>query len=544
MTSSAKGLESTIRVDQLQSSILSRVVENLKSSQGLSDEQISSALLGGQNIGKSTTVIDGSTVVFFTDLILNPSSSSVFGIKSTVLPSKPDGFGTSSIKPGMVIELSDLLAGATNGNIAGGLGSAIKDIVHLIASNSNGKLNESSIFDGDRIRIPHGGVIKVKNDQEPVYIPLGGKPTSNDTSSADTGRIDISEPVYRPDLNIEESGPSSELESGDYIRKNDVYKRKNHNVLEGSRKSHPTLVSSIVSPSSGLSSSYHHDTPPLSSSSGGGLHTQIQSGATTIFFTDESDLHDRTANEVAPTSTRYITSVESMTRTLTLTTTKVYYTRDSPLTITSVLTTTIPPRTFVSTIIGSRTILGTAGESTKTFELENAKPVNGEEAATTVTTTTLIFNSITTTVVRTLVIPNVQATKAATSVRPSRKPYTPFKPPQRSTTPPSVSIRPPGSRTRSPYLAKYKPSTPKPFSPTPGTVETVPISNSTGSKKVNTVMTKLYDDDQCRPACNSANKEMCREVDGIFKCECRPGFARKEGSNVCEGKLIFQISLK
>lgn len=516
------------------------MVENLKSSQGLnglSDEQISSALLGGQNIGKSTTVIDGSTVVFFTDLILNPSSS-VFAVKSTILPSKPDGTSIPSIKPGMVIELSDLLAGASNGNFAGGLGSAIKDIVHLIASNTNGKLNESSIFDGDKIHIPHGGVIKVKNDQEPVYIPLGGKPKVNDTSSfSDSTRVDESDPVYRPDLNIEESGSLSEVESDDHIRKNDVFKRKNHNALEGSRKSHSTLVSSIVSPSSDSSSSHHHDTPPLSSSYGGGLHTQIHSGATTIFFTDNNGLTNPTETGISPTSTRYITSVESMTRTLTLTTTKVYYTRDSPLTITSVLTTTIAPRTFVSTIIGSRTILGTAGESSKTVELENAKPVN-EEAATTVTTTTLIFNSITTTVVRTLVIPSVQASKTTTSIKPSRKPYTPFKPPQRSTTPSSVSIRPPGSRTRSPYLAKYKPSTPKPISTTSGTSETVPINNDLGSKKVNTISTKLYDDDQCRPACNSANKEMCREIDGIFKCECRPGFARKENNNICEGKDI------
>src|SRR5690606_21243941 len=95
-------------------------------------------------------------------------------------------------------------------------------------------------------------------------------------------------------------------------------------------------------------------------------------------------------------STQYITSIDSSARVLTLTTTTVYYTRDSPLTITSLLTTTIPPRTIVSTIVGTKTIVGTNVECTQHLQSQSAfEPVT--DLSTTVTTTTLIFNSITTT---------------------------------------------------------------------------------------------------------------------------------------------------
>lgn len=129
------------------------------------------------------------------------------------------------------------------------------------------------------------------------------------------------------------------------------------------------------------------------------------SGETTIFFPVPGDNYQQNPG------TRYVTSVESVTLTLTLTTSSVYNTEDTPVTVTSVFTTTIPPRTFVSTIIGDRTILGTQPEPTEAVQV--VPTIQPSESTTTVTTTTLIFNSIATTVVRTLVIPTngIQPTK-------------------------------------------------------------------------------------------------------------------------------------
>lgn len=113
--------------------------------------------------------------------------------------------------------------------------------------------------------------------------------------------------------------------------------------------------------------------------------------------------------------------------------------------------------------------MGTAGDQTKTLDInDSTQQLNNLQQTTTVTTTTLTFNSITTTVVRTLVLPTIApsniiqpsktqiakipATKLSTgagSVTPAgngsqnkRKPYMPnFKGPGRpSTTPASVKV--------------------------------------------------------------------------------------------------------
>lgn len=61
-----------------------------------------------------------------------------------------------------------------------------------------------------------------------------------------------------------------------------------------------------------------------------------------------------------------------------------------------------------------------------------------------------------------------------------------------------------------------------------------PVSTSTTTEKPTTE--RPIDKDHCRPACNLSNKEICKELnDGIFKCDCRPGFAKKANSNICEG---------
>lgn len=308
------------------------------------------------------------------------------------------------------------------------------------------------------------------------------------------------------------------------------------------------------------------------------------SGATTIFFQLDGERAPilPPASTSVSTVTQYVTSVESVTRTLTLTTTKVYYTRDSPLTITSVFTTTIAPRTFVSTIIGSRTILGTLPESTDTVESRTTSQLPAE-ATTTVTTTTLIFNSITTTVVRTLVLPTerpeptrsslfdvppttsvrVVTTNPQTSVRTpetadSKSPT--LRPPSRRlTTPrpafptlgkrPVIAFRAP-SRTPDTASTKPMPSGPKfkiPFPKPPPTTTTTQKPTRPPPKKAKPGQVTPVEGypPVCLPGCNANNKEVCRELqDGTWACMCKPGYGRQEGNKTCTEVETYVVILR
>ena len=198
---------------------------------------------------------------------------------------------SSPIKPGQVIDLSDILGSSS---IGGSLSDTIKDIVQLIAANTN-KMNKAKpdqSKDG-------------KNDA-PVYLP--NPPLYKDQVSSVF--------VENPTLSSDQIG-----------------------VHQHQRPHIDQIVPSFVNPNPDASNDDQAIRPSM----------QDQADAARPAMFD-------TINGEQPASTKYLTSVESSTRTLTLTTTKVYYTRDSPLTITSVLTTTIKPRTFVTTIIGSRTV--------------------------------------------------------------------------------------------------------------------------------------------------------------------------------------------
>jgi len=214
------------RYDVLESKIISKVFEDLQSSEGLTEEQLSSVVA---EVGGSTTIIDGSTIVFFTNFIL-PSTSSddmmstevnnniakgpagdlvssllnhadmsllndllasrISSVRNTASPvyispnfASQSGSETSAIKPGSVIELSDLLDGA---NLAGNIGEAIKDIVHILAKapkSKNGTQDNVDRISPSKELPPREGVA-VSNSQDPVYIPLGAvhKPSVSDQS--------------------------------------------------------------------------------------------------------------------------------------------------------------------------------------------------------------------------------------------------------------------------------------------------------------------------------------------------------------------------
>ncbi|GFT43686.1 transposable element Tc3 transposase [Nephila pilipes] len=288
--------------------------------------------------------------------------------------------------------------------------------------------------------------------------------------------------------------------------------------------------------------------------------SRTTSGATTIFFPGQ--IPKFTAPVI---STRFITSVESITRTLALTTTRTYYTRDSTLTVPSVYTTTIPPRTFVSTIIGSRTILGILPEPTETIQIH--KTLKPSEHTTTVTTTTLIFNSIPSTVIRTLVLPTGVPTKTVGSES-------------------SIISSPEGNVFNAGTERPAKP--PEVGDSTAVSDETLlrasersdvikPIQKSRDETYLRAAGPRLYEsrpdvlldqdvhrppivvtekprpeDDPflngrngvCDPKCQPYKKEMCKETKGLWTCQCRPGHARRDSHEICKEIQTFVMLLK
>ena len=546
------------KFNEKDSSLVSSLVNDLKT-KGLSDQDISSVIFS-PGPGKSTSIIDGSTVVFFTDFIV-PSSTRREVDASTKAPQENSGEKSDS---GTVIDLEDILSGSGSHNFNENLGAAIKDIVSLIAAGQSGKGNGTS----DRVtgEGPRG------ETPQPVYIPVETEKPLNVEQEykrvTTRGKIESqSKPGHvhhtlEPSINGDGPLTTTSSSIGGGGGDEPVTDPNNSSPDESLKKSTPSLPSSTQ-----LRSSFQPE------SNSRAVFSQVGSGATTIFFGDNNgpEFHNRPSvtfrsqgsSPVHPT--RYVTSVESMTRTLTLTTTKVYYTRDSPLTITSVLTTVIPPKTFVSTIIGSRTILGTATEPTRTIT-GFAAPNEEGEGSTTVTTTTLIFNSITTTVVRTLVIPTtgIAPTKPVGRVPVTRAPGASVTNGPRSVTrKPLVSVRTTAKTTASPVTVKPKDRDRKrqPL-PKPSPPPEIPVTSSgtrvkSGSKKDGngnsslaekgipakvTPLNPVLEDDQCTPACNSAAKEICRESitdPGKFKCDCRPGFGRKDSTSSCKGTLLL-----
>jgi hypothetical protein len=120
--------------------------------------------------------------------------------------------------------------------------------------------------------------------------------------------------------------------------------------------------------------------------------------------------------------------------------------------------------------------------------------------------------------------------------RPSRKPgQGPFRPPTRAPeAPQTFKTSPP--RPRVPY---------KPPPPTQPPVVSRGAGVSTAAKKTTvptthkpTTRPSIIDNDQCKPGCNAVNKEICKEIDGKYKCDCRQGFIRRNDDIVCQGMCL------
>lgn len=249
-----------------------------------------------------------------------------------------------------IIELSDLIAANSSQSgrvaIAGNLGAAIKDIVQLLAGNRTNTL--SPLTNSQQQQQPTS---EVPNTEQPTT-------TSVTTQQPATSSSSVVPPPKR--------APSR------------LYgqKAKEHLLnLQGSITSpsvSPTSVDTLTAPSS---SSSRQATPELSGRASDIVLNQQQPAATIFFGDDGGDERKKQIKTVWPNSqsTVFLTSIEPSTRSLTLTTTKVYYTRDAPLTITSSFTTLIAPRTFVSTIMGTRTLVNQLNTQT----IQQQSPSNG-----------------------------------------------------------------------------------------------------------------------------------------------------------------------
>jgi len=228
-----------------------------------------------------------------------------------------------------IIELSDLIAynSSQSGRpaLTSNLGAAIKDIVQLLA--------------GNKTNIPHS---LVPSSPESEQVVTTVSPTTQQPS---------------------------------------IMSKKTATRLYGqkAREQQLSLQGSLTSPSVTTTSSF---TETASSAMTGRMTTvelvasseissHPQHPVATIFFGDDGgDERKKQVKTVwpAPQSTAYFTNVEPSTRSLIVTTTKIYYnTHDAPLTLTSSFTSVIAPRTFVSTVIGTRTLVNQL--STQTAQL-------------------------------------------------------------------------------------------------------------------------------------------------------------------------------
>lgn len=258
-----------------------------------------------------------------------------------------------------IIELSDLMASNSSqtGRVAlsENLGAAIKDIVQLLAGN------------------------RTTNPMVPISgVPIPTTPIGSDQSSSESGETSQTTATMSSTTTTTASPTSLNIESAPQTtpkRPNGPKwygrsKEQQLQQLQGSISSPTMSPSTQSSTQSGDQSTMSKPTPELDSSTIRPVTGEDQNTGPTIFFGDDNgEDRKKQVKTVWPgsQSSVLVTNIEPSTRLLTLTTTRVYYTKDSPFTVTSSFTTAIPPRTFVSTIVGTRTQVNQLPAQTPTF---------------------------------------------------------------------------------------------------------------------------------------------------------------------------------
>ncbi|KPM06323.1 EGF and SEA domain containing protein [Sarcoptes scabiei] len=441
-----------------------------------------------------------------------------------------------TIKPGAIIELTDLLDGA---NLAGNIGEAIKDIVQIFAKgqkNSNILKNPTMETDIDRTSLvgeelspPKDGAT-VSQLETPIYIPIHedrsthipinsspvliipnevSKSIDFDTESINLDNLMIPPVAYMPSPMLTKiyypssSAPIQPDDSGPSIWINPSFTVEP--VFDSTMKSHTNTFDQTLEPIFTTTMTTATTRPSLMVGQSNIVEVSVahQPESTVVVARKESEL-----------TTKYITKVDSYPETTVMTTTKIYYTRDSPLTITSSFTSTMPIKTTVTTIVGDRT-------TTNTYSEEIIKP----------TKSTSVLHTFTTAIVsQPGSAPRQPLSNTGPVLKPTRKPgVSRFRPPSKATEPPKIFKT--SHRPRQPY--KPSPTPPPDFDLDPNQQSGIVKKTTKYSLPKTTTRPSFLDLDQCKPGCNTANKEICKEFDGKFKCDCRPGYIKRTGNDVC-----------
>jgi len=301
-----------------------------------------------------------------------------------------------------IIELSDLIASNSSQSgrvaLADNLGAAIKDIVQLLAGNRTAAGLPSVALPATTTTTTTGAPTTTTGAQPSSSSqldtssgqlgesPAGSGPTTSSTGSASNPSGSAASQAGSASSQAGSSSPSStggSASSGTTVagtsavstsQQGPTTKRPARLFGQTANRQQSNLVGSISSPSlaptstAGSSARNPEEstgagrlqaTPELSSASRSSQGQSAAPAATIFFGDDAGDERKKTVKTVWPgqQSSVLLTSVEPSTRTLVVTTTKVYYTRDSPFTLTSSFTSLIGPRTFVSTIAGTRTMV-------------------------------------------------------------------------------------------------------------------------------------------------------------------------------------------
>ncbi|KAI2800986.1 hypothetical protein BLOT_013513 [Blomia tropicalis] len=460
---------------------------------------------------------------------------------------------TNGIKPGSIIELSDLLDGA---NLAGNIGEAIKDIVQILSKGQKPKQPMNGQFNVDGIDRDHSAVQElmpprdgatVTSLDDPIYIPMNTdmmipvelSPVSSVQQPSTSVMIQPSSPIYVPAITtIDEHDPNIQTLTTMFFGMNGGGSGASTSPLMVM----PTFVLGKSRTNSKTSVHVSSSTiQSISSTKSSIVSSEIDPSSTLSSLQPSSSFVPQSSFD----TTRFITSVESNPSTVVLTTTKVYYTRDSPLTITSEYISTMPAKTIITTIAGTNTIVNTYSTSKSSTSISTSKINDLSIKPTVVQTLGLGVTPITAVYsingnVR-INEPSNSKTDNGRTLRPTRKPgVSRFKP----------SIRPTGG-PKPMFKTSHRPRVPYKPSPTPP-VETPIDSNVRGTYKKSTkpslpkttTRPSILDLDQCKPGCNAANKEICKEINGKFKCDCRPGYTKKSGSVICHELQNFIVLVR
>ncbi|XP_043217421.1 mucin-17-like [Amphibalanus amphitrite] len=207
--------------------------------------------------------------------------------------------------------------------------------------------------------------------------------------------------------------------------------------------------------------------------------------------------------------TKYITRTEQFTRTVTATKTDIRFEGSAVVTSTKVITSTLPPITIVSTVIGT---------STQIHTLNTATPTRVEPLRTANTST--------------------------------RQPPTPSTPPP----PPPPPRRPEPTTNRERERERDRVSVAgvlladsidldgaQQGITDDNEVNRVVISPGAGQhlvvEQAEAVATR------CQRPCLEAIFETCRPIGGVYQCACRPGFARAREQDPCEPTLTYRLQV-